>query len=98
MAVAKGVGKSNGGETDDNDKLYDEDEEDVPSIGKKSDENSGLVGVSSIVGVHVVQNHNPLRDNVSSNFVAFTSHLALNYGPPLGPFSEYIVPFVHIPI
>jgi hypothetical protein len=34
-AVARGVGKSNGDETDDDDKLYDEDDEDVQSIGKK---------------------------------------------------------------
>jgi hypothetical protein len=46
----------------------------------------------------LVQNHNPLRDNVSSSFVGFTSHLALNYDPPLGPFCEYVVLFVHIPI
>ena len=84
--VARVVGKSNGDETDADDKLYDEDDKDVSSIGKKSDENSRLVGVSSIVGAHVVQNHNPLHDNVSSNFVGFTSHLALNYDPPLGPF------------
>ncbi len=97
-AVARGVGKSTGDETDDEDKLYEEDDEDVRSIGKKSDEISGFVGVSSIVGGHVGQNHNPLRDNVSSNFVGFTSHLALNYDPPLGPFCEYVVSFVHIPI
>ena len=63
--VARGVGKSNGDKTDDNDKLYDKDDEDVPSIGKKSDENSRLVSVSSIVGGHVLQNHNPQRDNIS---------------------------------
>ena len=97
-AVARGVGKLTGDETDNEDKLYEEDDEDVRSIGKKSDEISGFVGVSSIVGGHVGQNHNPLRDNVSSNFVGFTSHLALNYDPPLGPFCEYVVSFVHIPI
>jgi hypothetical protein len=37
-----------------------------------------------------------LRDNVSSNFVGLTSHLALNYDPPLGPFCEDVV--VHIRI
>ena len=31
---ARGVGKSNGDKTDDNDKLYDKDDKDVPSIGK----------------------------------------------------------------
>ena len=31
-------------------------------------------------------------------FVGFFSHLALNYDPPLGPFGEYVVLFVHIPI
>jgi hypothetical protein len=97
-AVARGVGKSTGDETDDEVKLYEEDDKDVQHIGKKSDEISGFVGVSSIVGGHVGQNHNPLRDNVSSNFVGFTSHLALNYDPPLGPFCEYVVSFVHIPI
>ena len=79
-------------------KLYEEDDKDVRHIGKKSDDISGFVGVSSIVGGHVGQNHNPLRDNVSSNFVGFTSHLALNYDPPLGPFCEYVVMFVHIPV
>ena len=40
-------------------------------------------------GLHVVQNHNPQHKNVGSNFVWLTSHLAMNYHPPLGPFSEY---------
>ena len=88
-AVARGVGKSNGDETDNEEKLYDKDDEDVRSVGKKSDEISGFVGVTSIVGGHDGQNHNPLRDNVRSIF--FTSHLALNYDPPLGPFCEYVV-------
>ncbi len=73
-----------------------EDDKDAPSIGKKSDENSGIVGVLFLVGGHVGQNHNPLRDNVSSNFVGLTSHSALNYDPPLGPFCEYVVLCVHI--
>jgi len=30
------------------------------------------------------------RDNLGSNFVGLTSYLALNYEPPLGPFSEYV--------
>ena len=64
MAVARGVGKSNGDKNDDDDKLYDEDDKDVQFIGKKSDENSWLVGVSSIFGAHVIQNHYPQRDNV----------------------------------
>jgi hypothetical protein len=97
-AVAKGVGKLTGDETDDEEKLYVEDDKDVRTIGKKSDQISGLCGVTTIVGGHVGQTHNPLGDNVSSNFVGFTSHLALNYDPPLGPFCEYIVFFVHIPI
>ena len=97
-AVARSVGKSTGDETDDEDKLYEEDDKDVQFNGKNSDEISAFVGVWSIVGGHVGQNHNPLRDNVSSNFVGFTSHLALNYDPPLGPFCEYVVLFVHIPI
>ncbi len=63
---------------------------------KKSDEISGLCGVMSIVGGHVGQNNNPLCDNVSSNFVGFTSHLALNYNPPLGPFCEYIVLYIFL--
>jgi hypothetical protein len=67
-AVAKGAGKSTGDETDNEDKLYEEDDKDVQTIGKKPDEISGLCGVRSIVGGHVGQNHNPLRDNVSSNF------------------------------
>ena len=94
--VTRGVGKSNGDESDNDDYGDDEDDKDVQSIGKKSDENTRLVGVSSIVGAHVVQTNNPQRDNVSSNFVGFTSHLALNYDPPLGPFCEYVVTFVQI--
>jgi hypothetical protein len=90
-AVARGVGKLNGDETEDEENLYAEDDKDVRSVGKKSDEISGFVGVTSIVGGHVGQNHNPLRDNVRSNFAGFTSHLALNYDPPFGPFCEYVV-------
>ena len=56
-----------------------EDDEDVPAIGKKSDRSSGLCGITSIVGSHVGQTHNALRDNFNSNFVGFTSFLALNY-------------------
>ena len=81
-------GKSTVDETDNEDKLYEEDDKDVQTIGIKFDEISGFVGDSSIVGGHVGQNHNPLCDNASSNFVGFTSHLALNYNPPLGPFLE----------
>jgi hypothetical protein len=92
-AVANGVGKLNGDQTDNDDKGDDdEDEYDdlVSSTGKKSDENSGHAGVSLIEGVHVIQNHNPQHDNLGSNFVGLTSHLALHYDPPLGPFSEYV--------
>ena len=96
-AVARGrVGKSTGDETGNEDKLYEEDDKDVRTIGKKSDESSGFVGVLSIVGGHVCQNHNPLRDNVSSNFVGFTSHFTLNHDPPFGPFCEFVVLCVHI--
>ena len=35
------------------------------------------------------QTHNALQDNISSNFVGYTSFLALNYVPGLGPFCEY---------
>jgi hypothetical protein len=94
--VTRGVGKSNGDESDNDDYGDDEDDKDVQSIGKKSDENTRLVGVSSIVGAHVVQTNNPQRDIVSSNFVGFTSHLSLNYDPPVGPFCEYVVTFVQI--
>ena len=41
-------------------------------------------------GIHVVNFHNQQRDNISSNFIGSTSFLALNYEPPLGPFSEYL--------
>ena len=34
-AVAKGVGKSTGDETDNEEKLYEEDDKDVRTIGKK---------------------------------------------------------------
>ena len=46
-------------------------------------------GITSIVGGEVGQTHNALRDNISSNFVGYTSFLALNYVPGLGPFCEY---------
>ncbi len=39
--------------------------------------------------IHVVKNHNQQRDYLASNFIGSTSYLALNYDPPLGPFSEY---------
>ncbi len=95
--VAKGVGKSIGDKTDDDDEgddKDDKDEEEVVSTGKKSDDNSGHAGVSLLEGLHVVQNHNPQRDNHGYNFVGLTSHLALFYDPPLGPFSEYVGIFV----
>jgi hypothetical protein len=53
-----------------------------------------VAGVSLLEQLHVVQNHNPQRDNLGSNFVGLTSHLALYYDPPLGPFSEYVGIFV----
>jgi hypothetical protein len=61
---------------------------------KKTDENSGHAGVSLLEGLHFVQYHNPQHDNLGSNFVGLTSHLALYYNPPLGPFSEYVGIFV----
>ena len=82
--LAVGVGKSTSHSSSDN-----EDDKDAECIGKKSNEISGSVGVLSVVGGHVGQTNNPLRDNVKSNFVGVTSHLALNYEPPLGPFCEY---------
>ena len=82
--LAVGGGKSTSHSSSD-----DEDDKDAECIGKKSNENSGSVGVLSVVGGHVGQTNNPLRDNVNSNFVGVTSHLALNYEPPLGPFCEY---------
>ena len=39
----------------------------------------------------VVQNHNKQRDILGSNFIGRTSFVAMNYNPPLGPFSESIV-------
>ena len=42
----------------------------------------------------MVQNHNPQQDNVGSDFVGLTSHLALYYDPPLVPFSAYDSIFV----
>ena len=97
-AVARGVGKSNGDQTDNDNEGDDEDDKEVLSTGKKSDENSGLVSVSSIVAVHVIQNHNPQRDNLSSNFVGSTSHLDLHYDPPLDPFCEDVDIFVQSPL
>ena len=43
------------------------------------------------------ETHNVLRDNISSNFVGYTSFLALNYVPGLGPFCEYLNCVVCIP-
>jgi hypothetical protein len=77
---------------------YEEDNEDVPTIGKKSDRSSGVGGITSIVGGEVGQTHNALRDNISSNFVGYTSFLALNYVPGLGPFCEYFNYFVSLSI
>ncbi len=94
--IAMDVGKSNGDDADDDnnnspindeDDKDDESEDDGDSSGEKSDNNSGDVCVPSVEGLHVVQNHNPQRDNVGSNFVGLTSHLALYYDPPVGPFS-----------
>ena len=101
--VAMGGGKSNGDKADDdndigpNDEGDDEDDkydDDNESPGKKTDNNSGDAGVLFLEGLHVVQNHNPQCKNVGSNFVGLTSHLALYYDPPLGPFSEYVGIFV----
>jgi len=104
-AVATGVGKSNGDEAlndddvdyednkeddDDNDDDGNYKEEENESTSNKTDDNSGGVGALLLEGLHVVQNHNQQRDNLGSNFVGLTSYLALNYEPPLGPFSEYV--------
>ena len=86
---AKAVGKSTGDEDDDEEEQYEEDDEDVRPIGRKSNRSSGVGGITSIVGGEVGQIHNALRDNISSNFVGYTSFLALNYVPGLGPFCEY---------
>jgi len=95
-AVATGVGKSNGDEDlDDDDGEYGDNEEDdddddgeyKEEESNKSDDNSGGAVTK---GLHAVKKHNEQRDNLSSNFVGFTSYLALNYDPPLGPFSEYV--------
>ena len=100
ISVATGVGKSNGDKADDDDDIGPNDdgdhkyEEDNESTGKKTDDNSGDAGVSLLEGLHVVQNHNPQCDNLGSNFVGLTSHLALYYDPPLGPFSEYVGVFL----
>ena len=100
ISVATGVGKSNGDKADDDDDIGPNDdgdhkyEEDNESTGKKTDDNSGDAGVSLLEGLHVVQNHNPQRDNIGSNFFGLTSHLALYYNPPLGPFSENVGIFV----
>ena len=82
--LAVGGGKSTNYSSSD-----DEEDKEAECIGKKSNDNSGSVGVSSVVGGHVGRTNNPLRDNLNSNFVGVTSHLALNYVPPLGPFCEY---------
>ena len=82
--LAGRVGKSTSHSSSD-----DEEDKEAECIGKKSNDNSGSVGVLSVVGGHVGRTNNPLRDNLNSNFVGTSSHLALNYVPPLGPFCEY---------
>ena len=102
-AVATGVGKSNGDKAlDDDDGEYEDNKEDdndddgdykgeeEESISNKTDDNSGGAGALLPEGLHVVHNHNQQRDNLGSNFVGLTSYLALNYEPPLGPFSEFV--------
>ncbi len=71
---------------EDNDEEYDEEEED-----EEVEVTSKTVETSVGAALHVVQNHNQQRDNLGSNFIGSTSYLALNYEPPLGPFSEYFV-------
>ena len=87
VAVATGIGKSNGDEAlDDDDGEYEDNEEDnddddgeyKEEESNKTDDNSGGAATK---GLHAVKNHNQQRDNLSSNFVGLTSYLALNYDP-----------------
>ena len=78
-----------GGKSTSHSSLDDEEDKESECVGKKLNVNSGSVGVLSVVGGHAGRTNNPLRDNLNSNFVGTSSHLALNYVPPLGPFCEY---------
>ena len=62
-AVAKGVGKSTGNETDNEEKLYEEDDKDVPAIRK------GMV--QARVGQKLVK-HNILKVFFVTDFVSVT--------------------------
>ena len=73
---------------DDVDDNKDNDDADVvvdgiPGNDLKLDSNTPQHGHSTAL-VHVVMNHNVQHKNV----IDITSHLALHYDPPLGPFSE----------
>ena len=79
---------------DDGDDKEDKYEEDDEYTSNKTDDNFGDAGALILEELHGVQNHNPQHDNLGSNFFGLTSHLALYYDPPLGPFSEYVGIFV----
>ena len=86
----------------DADEEVDKDEEDVVAAvyGPASAKAASSVQAASCVLAAgsvqaaccpVVQNHNQQRDILGSNFIGRTSFVAMNYNPPLGPFSESIV-------
>ena len=56
------------------------------------------VGVESVVvsgpSEHVTVHANLQQDHIMVNFIGVSSHLAYNYAPALGPYSE----FVDVPI
>jgi hypothetical protein len=96
--MVSGVGKSNDDDNDEEDydgaddcgdDKDDVDDDDNDSSGKKVK----MIWVMQLF--HLLMDFTwskitvPNAKNVGSNFVGLTSHVALKYLPPLGPFSEY---------
>ncbi len=74
----------------DDDEVYHVSNDVDDGVGLGAEKNVDRVSGHPKALVHVVMNHNIHCKNVNANFDGLSSHLALNYEPPLGLFSEYL--------
>jgi hypothetical protein len=79
--------------SDDAEEGADDDEDDDDD--EAADDDAGVESVVvSVPSEHVTVHANLQQDHIMVNFIGVSSHLAYNYAPALGPYSE----FVDVPI